>query len=369
MPGQTSGLQRDLNLVRRRWWLFIPFLLFGVLVSFALGSVAGKANAVASMQLETVVHELFLGGDRGFRIFEAEAMTTDKEFRDKVIATIGDPDFDYARFNISLSPVSIADGVSRGTITVSVKDDSKSQAEKYRAAFVGVFETEYTAEDGLFRQRFVRKRQEVADQTAADFQEAYKKLKAAGDAQGISVDELFRFRKNIGTDPLDELNRQEGALVGELAEVQAALKTLGSGRYGGETASVLASAVLGVDVGGDPMAALQAREVELQEALASIRKQRAAMSDGAFEPGFLKLLDDVRGLDQLKEEAYGRLANARAAVVSAESTVDTTYTFSGGLAGTMLGRVAVVLAVTIVFGLIAIYTLEWLSQVRAGTQE
>ncbi len=56
-------------------------------------------------------------------------------------------------------------------------------------------------------------------------------------------------------------------------------------------------------------------------------------------------------------------------VTSAESTVETSYSFSGGAAGTLVGRVAVVLAVTIVFGLIAIYTLEWLSQVSRGASD
>jgi hypothetical protein len=35
----------------------------------------------------------------------------------------------------------------------------------------------------------------------------------------------------------------------------------------------------------------------------------------------------------------------------------------------MVGRVAVVIAVTMVFGLIAIYLLEWLTQVRAASSE
>jgi hypothetical protein len=49
--------------------------------------------------------------------------------------------------------------------------------------------------------------------------------------------------------------------------------------------------------------------------------------------------------------------------------METSYTFSGGLAGSLLGRIAVVIAVTLVFGLIAIYAWEWLSQVRAGVED
>src|SRR5512138_426995 len=106
MPPRTSGLQRDLNLLKRRWWVFIPFLLLGILIAVAFGSFAGQSNAVASMQLDTVIHELFSGGDRGLRIFEADAMTTDDEFKQKVIQATGDPNFDYARFSIALTPIS-----------------------------------------------------------------------------------------------------------------------------------------------------------------------------------------------------------------------------------------------------------------------
>lgn len=76
MPPRTSGLQRDLNLLKRRWWVFIPFLAIGVIIALSFGSFAGQANAVATMQLETVV-QLATGSDRGLRIFEAEAMASD----------------------------------------------------------------------------------------------------------------------------------------------------------------------------------------------------------------------------------------------------------------------------------------------------
>ena len=75
----------DLNLVKRRAWLFIPLFLLGLFVAFVLVSAAGDANAVATMQIETVVHDA-VGGDRGLRIFEAESMTTDEKFKAKVRA-------------------------------------------------------------------------------------------------------------------------------------------------------------------------------------------------------------------------------------------------------------------------------------------
>ncbi len=62
-----------------------------------------------------------------------------------------------------------------------------------------------------------------------------------------------------------------------------------------------------------------------------------------------------------------RVANARIAIGSSDSTLEIERTFTGGLAGSIVGLIAVVLAVTLVFGLIAIYTVEWLSQVRRGS--
>jgi hypothetical protein len=84
MPAGSSdafGLRRDLLLIRRRAWIFIPFLLLGILLALVFGRVSGDANAVASMQLETVVHTVTSGGERGLRIFEAQSMTTDERFK------------------------------------------------------------------------------------------------------------------------------------------------------------------------------------------------------------------------------------------------------------------------------------------------
>lgn len=368
MSGGASGLKRDLNLVRRRAWLFIPFFLLGILLSFAFAGVAGQANAVASLQLETVVHEVFIGGDRGLRIFEADAMTADAEFKQKVRERIGDSEFDYARFTISLAPHSVADGVARGVLTVSIKDDDRATAERYRQAWVDVFVEEYTALDGLFRRRFLEKREAVALVLEQEYQTAYQRLEDLARAKGITapLDQLA-LRDREGT-VLEDLSRQEAALIAAHAEAQATLAAAKSASP--EVAAALASSFLGANISAaQATSALSAKAAALAAAIADIRKLQAQYSDAAFDSEFLRALDYVRALDQLKVEGYGRLANARGAVTSAESTVETSYSFSGGAAGTLVGRVAVVLAVTIVFGLIAIYTLEWLSQVSRGASD
>ena len=61
-----------------------------------------------------------------------------------------------------------------------------------------------------------------------------------------------------------------------------------------------------------------------------------------------------------------RLENARIAVNSSDSTLEVDRTFSGGLGGSIVGQLAVVITVTIVFGLIAVYAWEWLSQLRSS---
>jgi len=362
MPPGTSGLERDLHLVRRRAWLFIPFLILGIVVALLFGSFAGKANAVATLQLDTVIQDVVSGGDRGLRIFEAQSMTQDDRFRAAVVAASGDPQLDYSRYVISLIPISIGDGVSRGTLTVSIKDGNKATAEKLRQVFVDVYIREYTSLDGLFRKRFIEKKQEVVDEAERRFQEAYKKLKPLADAQHVPLDSLVRIHGSADAGPAVEFDKQEAALRGELALVTAALATPATA-----TSGVQASALLGVMVadGAAAQAALQARQAILASAIDQLAGRRAAISDGAFDPGFLAQLDGVRALADVKEQSYVRLEAAHVAVTSAQSTLETSYSASGGVSGTTMGRVAIVLAVTIVFGLIAIYLVEWLSQVRA----
>lgn len=336
MPPRTSGLQRDLNLLKRRWWVFIPFLLIGALIALSFGSFAGKANAVATMQLETVV-QLATGGDRGLRIFEAQAMAADPRFKEKVTDAIGDPTFDYARFSIALAPISVADGVSRGILTVSILDDDKATAEKYRAAFVEVFTKEYQAPDGLYRQRFITKVQATTDTFEKQFFDAYNELRPKLEALNLPIDEMIRPRNTTAVSLLDELNKQEAELIRKAGDQEAA----------GDTAG----------------AAITRRSIAL------LRQQRDAMADGGFSIEIQSGIDHVRTLNEKKHESYGYLNNAVVAVTSAQSDISTSYTFSGGLSGSNKGRIAIVLAVTLVFGLIAVYTIEWLSQIRSNSQE
>lgn len=370
MTGYTSGLERDLRLVRRRAWLFIPFFFVGILVAVAFGSLAGKSNAVATIQLETVVQQVFAGGDRGFRIFEADSMTKSQPFKDKVIAATGDPTFDYARYSIKLASIAVGDGVASGTLTVSVRDDNKATADRLLITFVDVFTREYTAPDGLFRTRFLASRADVAAEAEKQYQAGYAKLRALAQAKNITapLDQITLHRRDAGI--VEQLNRTEADFQAQLAEVQGASKAVAGSGVNAEVAAAIASSVLKSPVASvNAPGALAAKEQALQAAIAAVRQQRAALSDGSFDPEFLAELDRVRGLDQLKEDAYGRLVDAQAAVTTAESSAETTYSASGGLAGSISGRAAVVLAVTIVFGLIAIYTLEWLSQIRRGAQD
>lgn len=365
MPTGTSGLERDLSLIRHRAWLFIPFAVLGILAAIFIGGLTGESNAVASMTLDTTVHDLVIGGDRGLRIYEAQEMTSDPRFREKVKEAIGDPDFDFGRFAISLSPISVADGISRGILTISITDEVKADAERYRQAFVDVFTAEYTAQDGLWRTRFVDRRRKVAEENTAQFEDLYAQLKAKTDPLGINLAPLVDSRGQISPSTSDYT--QQAEMRRDLAEVEGAISAI-SGISDGAAAAV-AGTVLGQPVAaGDAVAALTARKASLEAALTAFAQNSVALAEGKLDPETLRLLDEVRGQRQVKDEAYVRLANARVAVGSAESYVTTSYSSSGGLAGSMLGRVAVAIAVTIVFGLIAIYTVEWLSQAR-GTSD
>lgn len=370
MPGRTSGLERDLNLVRRRAWLFIPFFLFGLLAAFALGSYAGKANAVASMQLQTVFHDTIAGGDRGLRIPEAKAMTDEPAFQKEVTDKIGEQNFDYSRFVVSLGPVTEGDGFSSAIITLAIKDPNRAKAEKYRQAWVDVFTQEYTAPDGMYRKQFIDNKQAVATEAEADYQAAYKQLKDLATAKGVTAP-LDQISLNTRTNNIvAALAKQEADLQNQLVQAQGAASVIGTGKYSAAAVAAVVSATLGTPVTADAAAgALEVRIASLQAAVAAVQKLRASDSDGSFDPEFLKALDNVRALDGLKQDTYDKLGNAKAAVVSAQTTIDTSLAFSGGLAGSLLGKVAVTLAVTLVFGLIAIYALEWLSQVRAGVRD
>ncbi len=358
MPGEASGLQRDLRLVRRRAWLFIPFFFLGILAALAFGSFAGDSNAAASMQIETVINDLVIGGDRGLRVFEAQSMTLDPAFVAKVRAAVGDENFDYARFSISLAPISVADGVSKGILTVSVKDPSKTKAEALRTAWVGVFVREYTEQDGLFRQRFISTKQDVANLAEKDYQNVVTALRKT-DLKGVPLDEMLR-GGGSNDSLVAALNRQEVVMRAEVALISAALA-------GGQANALQASAIMGVAVSdGGAETALRARQAILNTAVNDLAARRLAISDVALDPATVALVDSARAATQLRLESYVRLDNAKIAVTGAQSNIAIAYSGSGGVAGTLIGRIGVVIAVTVVFGLIAIYLWEWLSQVRTS---
>lgn len=361
MRSGSNGLQRDLNVVRHRAWLFLPFAILGIVVAFAFGSVAGDANAAATMQIETVVHDVFSGGDRGMRVFEAQAMTQDKAFKDRVLKATGLPSDQYARYAISLSPISVADGVSRGVLTVSIKDPKKAEAERLRNEFVNVFYDEYTKKDGLFRQRFIQTQLDVANGGSANYSAALDKLKPIAEKHGVPLDELVRSTNTVRTSMSDELTEQETRLFVEQAQLKAALASTPTG--------ALATALLGRPV-SDPEAgpALRARQSAVDVALDAVRQKKFQLSDAAYSPEERAVIDEARGAVSQRQSGYTLLNNARAAVDSAESHIETSYSFSGGVAGTPVGRLAVAVAITLVFGLIAIYLFEWLAQVRTGAQ-
>jgi len=346
--------------------MFIPFFVFGVLVALAFGSFTGKSNAVATLQLSTIVHDFVAGGDRGFRVFEAEAMTRDDQFKQEVRDAIGDKNFDYSRFTISLTAVSVGDGISDGALTVSIKDDKLAQAQKYRQAFVDVFTREYKNPDGLFRSRFIQKKQDEATIAEKLYQESYAKLKQMPGAKNVPLDQLATWDRAGGL--VDELGKQEAQVMAQQAQVQATIDSLGAASPA--AAAAVASSVLHQPVApADAAAALNAANTALKASVAAIRQQRQAFSDGGLDPDFLRQLDEVRGLDNTRHQAIGNAQNVRAVAGSAESTIETTLSQSGGLAGSTRGRVAVVLAVTVIFGLIAIYTVEWLSQIRSNAAD
>ena len=365
MATETTGLRRDLQLIRQRIWLFIPFLILGLLMAFVFSSVAGKTNAVAELDLDTVIHDATFGGDRGLRVFEAQSMTEDPEFIALVLSEIDESDFLYSDFDVELRPVSLASGISRGTLVVSIKANGKAKAERYRDAFVRVFEVEFLELDGLWRTRFIRAQEAVSRDAESRFAEVYGLLKAAGEDRGIVVDELFRAGQN--TSPLDSLNVQEAELRREIALAAGALAAINEQGLSPSAAAGLASGVLEVPIApGDGVSVLTGWLAAKTDALAVVVDRSASLSDGSFDSEFLSLLDSVRALDTVKEQSYVRLENARIAVNSSASTMEVDRTFSGGLGGSIIGQLAVVVMVTIVFGLIAIYAWEWLSQLRRG---
>jgi hypothetical protein len=366
MPPGTSGLERDLNLVRRRAWLFIPFAILGIAVGLFVGRATGDSNAVASMTLDTTVHDLVAGGDRGLRIFEAQEMTNDPKFKEKVLAAIGEEGFEYSRFVVSLAPISVADGISRGILTVSITDPDKETAERYRQSFVDVYTQEYMDPDGLFRTRYVDRRAKTAKDADVALAESLTMLEAEAEQKGLLLDIFLDTRGQNA--PSGIAYEAQLLLRRELAEVNGALANIGS-LSAGAAASIAASVIEQPVAAGDAGAVLTAKKASLEAAIMEFSSSTSTIAETSLDPETLFLLDLARGRRQVKDESYIRLANAQVAVDSAESNIETSYSFSGGLAGSTLGRVAVAIVITIVFGLIAIYTVEWLSQARGTSSE
>jgi len=361
MSPRTTGLERDLNLVRRRAWLFIPFLVLGIFVAIAFGSLAGDTTSVATIRVETDVQNLIEGGDRGLRVYDAEAMTDDERFHELVRQEIGDPDFDMERFQVTLTILSVTEGATRGTLTVKISDPDPAAANRYRDAWVEVFEREFQLPDGLLRLRYV----ETAEQMAKDAEQRYAEAFSAMQAKypDLPLDELVRSGDERGYALVEELSRQEAEIQRMLAEVEGALNS-------GNVTGAVASAILGTTVSdAQAEASLLGRQASLEAALESIRAQRAAYSDGNLDPELRTELASLRSLADLRHESATRWNNARLASAAAQTNLDVTLGASGGLATSLAGQVMVVLAITVVFGLIAIYTVEWLSQVRSGVPE
>lgn len=365
MTGRTSGLQRDVEIVRRRWWVFIPFFILGIIAAFALHQrSSGTSSATSTIQLQTSIYDLTPGGDRGFKVYDAQAMTRLPEFRQEVIDAIGDKNFNYGRFTIILNPNVTAEGVSSGNLVVTISDGSRAKATTYQQAFVTVFTKEFTSPDGLFRTQFVKQQQAVA--TAADqrYQAAYQKLQAAVQSDGVDVPLSQLASSDQSGGYVSQLGKNRADLETELARTNAAMEATG-GNAAGATAAV-ASSVLGEPVSGpDAAAALKEHAVALAAAIQAIDTQLGAANGTALPADLRVQVQAVQALDSARTTAANDVANAQAAVASAFSSADATNTASGGNASSRLALIAIVIGVTVVFGLIAIYLLEWLSQVRA----
>lgn len=366
MTGRTSGLQQDVAIVRRRAWLFLPFLVLGILVALALHQrSSGTSSAQTTMQLQTSIYDLASGGDQGFKVYDAQAMTRLPEFRKEVIDKIGDQDFNYARFGIILNPNVTTEGVSSGNLVVTISAGSRADAQKYLQAFIDVFQKEFTAEDGLFRTQFVKQQQAVADAAGAQYDAAYQELQQMAQSAGITapLSQLASGDQSGGY--LDQLAQNRADLATQQAEAQAALDAVGSAGSG--AAGAIASSVLGQPVSaGDAAAALQARVDSLDAAIKAVDAELSAASGTSLPADLRAQVDKVRALDTARRSASNDVANAQAAAASAFTSADPSTTYSGGNVASPLALIAIVIGITIIFGLVAIYLLEWLSQVRAG---
>ncbi len=360
MSPSATGLARDVALIRRRAWLFLPFLLVGIVVALLLGTAQSGYTARASMQLETVVHGLPPGSDRGIRVFEAQSMTGDPSFIDKVEETAGVGELNSRRYSVSSAGGSSAENLSRVTLTVSVTDPERAEAERLRDAFVEVFGHEFQDQDGLFRARYLERLQRVARLVDSEFlakHEEFRELAAKLD--------LSDYEGLLRAEPADltrDLNAEAASLQRQLFEVEGALAAVDSA---GSPAAVgaIASSTLGQPIApADARAALEGVRAALREALRLLTERQLRLSD----PELVSAIDEVRSLQTMRDDAFERLATGEVAAASADTTMTVSRSTSGGVGRSMIERVAVSLAITAVFGLVAIYLVEWLSQIRTN---
>lgn len=364
----ASGLERDLSLIRRRGWVFAPFLLVGIALAVVAGTLGGDSTASASLELETLVYGVPAGADRGLRVFEAQAMTRDRAFQDMVRQEAGEPGLDFGRYSISLIAPAVSEGLSQGTLNVSISDSDQDVAARLRDAFVEVFTREFLEEDGLFRQRHVERQRGVAETIEREFNVRHDELRALAEQSGVdNYEQLIA----VGGEnsPVDELNMQIADLSRELAEVEGALAVVSGGVPEG-VAAAIASSTLGQPVSGsDAAGALTAWRDALVEAMGRLQERHLAISGAGLDADLRQALDEVRALARLRETAYERVADANVAAASAQTSVETSTSLAGPRELSLPALVAVAVASAIVLGLIAIFALEWFSGLRAAEDD
>lgn len=368
MTPRTSGLQRDVQIIRHRAWLFLPFLALGIIVAVVFSRVGGNTTASATMQLQTAVSDV-VSGASGFEIYQAQAMTRLPQFRQEVLQAIGDKSFDYSRFNIVLNPNVASGGVSSGNLVVTISDSQVANAQKYVSDFVTVFTREFTSATGLFRTMYVQQQQAVATAAEEQYTQAYQRLQTLASQAGVTVPASQLVSGSSQSTPYStELAQKRADLAAQQTEIQSALASLAGASPG--TAAGVASSILQEPVtAADAMSTLQAASATLSSAIKTIDAELGTASGSALPTDVRAQLDKVLALGAMRNAAATYVANAEITVNSALSTVDASYTTSGGHLNSKLGLAAIALGITVVFGLIAIYLIEWLSQLRESEQD
>jgi hypothetical protein len=292
----------------------------GVLFTLLAGEVEARAD------LELTISGIEWLEDAGFSVERAEAMTADPEFRQRVLEAIGDESFDYGRFDVRMEEFAAVGGSEWGTLQVGIRDGDAGDAERYRDAFTGAFTEHWKNPDGLFRRQPVANRERAAALAESSFAEAYAALLPKTDQLGLPLAELLRAGAGTGTTLADELNKEEIRLRAELALIDAtlALPALANSSF---QASIILD--VGVPEGAGELALRQRREI-IVGAINLAVGRRNALSDGGLPPEILGELDNLRGLAEVKREAFVALNEARIAAEGIQtdlqveaSTVDT----------------------------------------------